>query len=175
MAYSIKFTNPSMTDSQLTQFRAELKAKLEADGRFKVPGEIREIRAQFGRGKARVSNWVLEMKYVRLNKAKEYCGQHPGECQIGPFGAREKRKSSCLEWNDWIEFNALVNDVLDAFGQPAEVWSVPMELMDKGKKFFIRLDNKRRVEYDWHERAMSYGRVARVWDHGSPSQFQVTP
>lgn len=106
---------------------------------------------------------------VRLLSAKPYCGQHPGECAIG--GPR--RKGSWLEWDDWVQFNDLVNDVLDGLRACAEVWSVPPEIMDKGKKFHIRRGRARRVRWDWEERASPSGgfRPVRVWNHGSPDQF----
>jgi hypothetical protein len=114
---------------------------------------------------------------VRLQKAKPYCGNHPGECQTHPIlGERVKRSGSWLEWDDWVAFNDLVNDVLDGLRACAEVWSVPPEKLDKGKKFHIRRGRARRVKWDWEEQPSPSGswQALRVWNHGSPDQFEET-
>ena len=107
--------------------------------------------------------WV---KPVRLRKGKPYCGQHPGECLVG--GPR--RRAKFLEWEDWVEFNNLVNDALDSLGVSADVWTVPQEKMDKGRKFWIRRDLQRRRRWEW-ETDYRFGRPLRIWNHGSPDQF----
>lgn len=113
------------------------------------------------------------MKPVRLRAAKPYCGQHPGECVAGPFGfQRPKRTSRYLEWDDWVEFNNLINDVLDARGVEADTWSVPQEPLDKGKNMYVRRRLLgRRLRYEWTEEQGRFGRPARIWNHGDDSQF----
>jgi hypothetical protein len=106
--------------------------------------------------------WV---KPVRLRASKLYCGQHPGECAVGA-----KRKARFLEWDDWVQFNNLVNDVLDSLGVNADVWTNPQEPVDRGRKFFVRLGLSRRTRWEWNERP-GFGRPVRVWNHGTPDQF----
>lgn len=115
------------------------------------------------------AGWIVELHPIRLRELKLYCGQHPGECELGA-----RRRSRCLEWDDWVEFNGLVNDVLDAEKALACVWSVPPELLSQGKKFWIRRGEEgRRVRYDWVESPGPHGRVRRVWNAGTSDQFQA--
>jgi hypothetical protein len=111
------------------------------------------------------------VKPVRLRASKLYCGQHPGECLVGA-----KRKSKCLDWDDWAAFHGLINDALDDLKIEAEAWTTPMEPIDKGRKMWVRRDNKRRERWDWHDDPNDrYGgifrNVNRIWNHGSPDQF----
>jgi hypothetical protein len=124
---------------------------------------------------ARAYGSGIVVRPVRLRQAKPYCGQHPGECQV-PFGGadRPKRKARYLEWEDWVEFNGVLNDVMDKLGVKADAWSVPMEAIDKGKKMYIRrIENGRRHRYEWEEeyRGDLGGRSIRIWNHGTPDQF----
>lgn len=111
-------------------------------------------------------HYRLVFSKVRLREAKLYCGQHPGPCAVGP-----KRKSTCLEWDDWVRFNDIVNDVLDKANVSADVWSNPQELLDKGRRFWIRRGTQRRVKWDWHYADPRDERI-RAWNHGSEDQFQ---
>jgi hypothetical protein len=155
--YTIK---PYDCGVKLATIVKRIEARAAKDGRF--------------RPRLTIEDGEIHVK-VRLQKAKPYCGQHPGECQAGPFGfERPKRSGSWLEWDDWVAFNDLVNDVLDGLRACAEVWSVPPEIMDKGKKFHIRRGRARRVRWDWtEEHRGGLGRPVRVWNHGSPDQFQA--
>lgn len=56
---------------------------------------------------------------VRLKSTKAYCGNHPGACQIGG----KDRRHNYLEGADWVEFNDILNDVLDELGVDARVES----------------------------------------------------
>jgi hypothetical protein len=86
-------------------------------------------------------SWYITVRPVRLREAKPYCGQHPGECLV----ERKKPTNHLLEWDDWVEFHKIVNDVLDDAGVQADVWSVPGEPLSKGSKMWIRRDGHRRV------------------------------
>ena len=110
----------------------------------------------------------IRIKTVRLTKKKSYCGNHPGECQVSPFGNRKKPVVSYLEWNDWVAFHSIVNKVLNRFRANAEVWSEPQDV--KGK-MWIRKGTKARLHYDWTEDCDSYGRIIRYWNQGTPDQF----
>jgi hypothetical protein len=156
--YTIK---PYDCGVKLATIIKRLDTRVVKDGRFR----LRMISIEDGE---------IHLK-VRLKKAKPYCGQHSGECQIGPFGERQKRSGSWLEWDDWVQFNDLVNDVLDGLRACAEVWSVPPEKMDKGKKFYVRRGRARRVRWDWEEQQTpGQWQALRIWNHGSPDQFAET-
>jgi hypothetical protein len=125
---------------------------------------------QASRFKARleVNAGDIEVTAVRLKRAKPYCGQHPGPCQLG--GPR--RSGTWLEWDDWVEFNGLVNDVLDKHSVSALVFSLPQEALDKGKQMVVRRGLKRRHKYDWHEGVWRGRSGIRIWNHGTPDQFE---
>jgi hypothetical protein len=113
--------------------------------------------------------WDVTVRPVRLFEAKPYCGQHPGECLLD----RKRPSSRLLEWDDWVEFHGLVNDVLDAAHIKADVWSNPAEPLSSGKKMWIRRDNKRRVRFDYDVDTRP-GRMFqdRIWNAGTPDQFE---
>jgi hypothetical protein len=114
--------------------------------------------------------YFFTLKSIRLRKMKPYCGNHPGEC----FTTGPRPNSTNLEWDDWVAFNGLVNDTLDGLKIVADVWSKPREFFDKGRTMWIRrMDLGRRVKYEWED-DYSRGRngvPARIWDHGTDSQF----
>lgn len=113
------------------------------------------------------------VKPVRLKEAKLYCGQHPGECLIGP-----KRKSRCLEWDDWVEFHNLINQSLDAYQTDADVWTNPLDQLDQGKKMWVRRGMQARVKWGWFEEPARDGfgifrPARRIWNHGTEDQFNA--
>ena len=113
-------------------------------------------------------SWLITVRSVRLREGKPYCGQHPGEC----FLDRKKKKMRLLEWDDWVEFHDIINDVLDEAKVKADVWSVPGELLDHGKRMWVRRGNKRRVKYEYETRPSELRDFTdRVWNSGSPDQF----
>ncbi len=144
-----------------------LEKRVERDTRFSL--SIRGPISSF-QGLPRRSTkprFGLELLRVRLTQGKEYCGQHPGEC-VGPV--RRKPVNRLLEWDDWVAFNDLINDILDAANLETDVWSKPRDLLDHGHRFWIRKDNQRRTAWDWVERQGSWAPL-RIWNHGSPDQF----
>ena len=118
-----------------------------------------------------VSDDTIHVKPVRLKESKPYCGQHPGECQVGLFGPRKKRSGRWLEWDDWVEFHALVNDACDSLELDADIWTNPIDALDKGKKMWVRRGLQRRVRYEWDARWNGM-REDRIWNHGTQDQFQ---
>lgn len=150
MPYSIKV----MENGNAEFIRARILEAL-VDSRFEATIEV-------------VQTWLLELPRVRLKDRKEYCGNHPGECQVSPFGERPKKRTKFLEWDDWVEFHGIVNDVLDQHQVSADVWSKPQDA--KGK-FYMRRGRQRRHRYEWDARVGSFGREIRVWNLGTPDQF----
>jgi hypothetical protein len=139
-----------------------LQARLVKEGTF---------RATLERGIDMKSRYTIRVKPVRLIKAKPYCGNHPGECQINPFnGPIKKKNATLLEWNDWIKFHGLVNRVLNRFHVKADVWSTPQDVRGK---MWIRKGTKARKRYDWTEEYNQYGQVVRIWNQGTPDQFDA--
>ncbi len=175
MAYSIKIRQHSHVSNppkELTILQQRIELVLKEDGRFVVHqwGEPESTWKGCPR-KSENPYWQITLRRVRLTKKKPYCGQHPGECIVNPFrGEQNKRNATYLEWDDWVAFHGVINDVLDALGYPADVWSTPMEC--KGI-MWIRKDNKRRYRYDYTE-TLPRGHVVplRIWNNGTPDQFE---
>jgi hypothetical protein len=81
-----------------------------------------------------VSQKRLKIVKVRLRSSKAYCGNHPGACQRGG----KDRKGRFLEGADWVEFNDMLNDVLDKLKVDARVESSVV---------LVRRGRERCVEY----------------------------
>lgn len=80
---------------------------------------------------------------VRLINKKDYCGNHPFACPVRPYQPHKPHKhTKHLEGADWVAFNDMINDVLDAMNVSANVAS---------SLCIIRKGEKRRVEYDGHK------------------------
>jgi hypothetical protein len=170
----IEFTSLGQeTDLRFIQEISErLRQHVNVDGRFRINHLDQECIIS-GKGEQRRHRWRILAKSVRLTKAKPYCGNHLGPCAIPN---RPKPTSSCLEWDDWVQFNNLVNDFLDTQQQPSDAWSNPGEPTDNGKKeFYIRRNNQRRIYWDWTEGEYVIRKQkmwVRIWNHGTPDQFR---
>lgn len=157
MAYTIQFL-----DNKPAKFEKvfnELPLRFEKDGRFK---------AQFQKSETKTSKITLQtivISKVRLTKNKEYCGNHPGEC---PISNEPKKKMSFLEWEDWINFNNIINKILNKFKVNANVWSEPQDV--KGK-FWIRKGKNPRLIYNWTEEYNRFGTPIRIWSNGTDTEF----
>ena len=80
---------------------------------------------------------------IRLRESKDYCGNHPYACPVRPNVVEKKHiHSRCLEGADWVGFNDMLNDVLDALCVSAYVAS---------SLCIIRKGSFRRVEYSGHK------------------------
>ena len=55
----------------------------------------------------------VEIGKVRLTYSKDYCGNHPFPCPVRAVH-RKHPINRCLEGADWVGFNDMLNDVLDA-------------------------------------------------------------
>lgn len=117
----------------------------------------------------------VKISVVRLKRrSTHYCGQHPGPCQVQPGLPRRGRTGSYfLEGLDWVGFNALVNDALDARGVSADVFSYNRESWDK--KYFIRRGTERRVKYPYRTETRDYGTTTveiAGWVQGGKDCFE---
>lgn len=83
------------------------------------------------------SHNTLSLSNIRLIVPKPYCGNHPGPCLV----KQKKRRLNFLEWNDWLDFNNQINDVLDAENIAAKVASLGTFIHRKGLQ--------RRTHYSW--------------------------
>ncbi len=155
MPYTIRIA----ADANFTEVLAKLTA-LTPEYRFRADTVLVTVR--------KVEYRDIQLTHIRLVEAKPYCGQHPGECALGG----PKRRGKWLEWDNWVAFNGLVNDALDALGVSADVWSRPPERMDVGRKMWVRRGVRRRYQYDWYTDYIG-GREVRVWNHGSDDQFMA--
>ncbi len=166
MAYTIRLKDP--TDNE--QVARAIRAAVDASERFTASvavggGSVSDNRPD-----------DVTIRRVRLRATKSYCGQHPGECFVSPiFGPREKRRGRWLEWDDWVAFHALVNDVLDRLRVDADAWTVPAETLDRGERMYVRRGLRRRVQFDWTESGARLGPPLRVWNHGTDDQFADPP
>lgn len=77
----------------------------------------------------------IKIETVRLRERKAYCGAHPASCEI--TGERHARHTY-LEGADWVEFDDLVNNVLDRLDVSAHVFTAICE---------IRRGRMRRITY----------------------------
>lgn len=84
----------------------------------------------------------IKIADIRLKESKPYCGNHPAACERGG----SHRKAKYLEGADWIEFNDLVNDLLDSLNCSANVAS---------SVCIIRKGLKRRIFYSYNR--LSFG------------------
>lgn len=167
MAYTIKFHESSNTVHKLGILLYEY---IHEHG-FRANMDYIGYLSRGSREGSRTEGLGVTLKKVRLQEAKLYCGQHPGECLIHPLiGPTKKKKQTYLEWDDWIKFNNMINDFLDQHNVNADVWSKPHDV--KGI-FWIRKGVNRRIHYDWTEE--DWGRLlpVRVWNRGTPDQFQA--
>lgn len=57
----------------------------------------------------------VEIRTVRLTYHKDYCGNHPLPCPVRAF-SKPHKKTRQLEGADWVGFNDMLNDLLDAIG-----------------------------------------------------------
>lgn len=162
MAYLVKILNEKSALYVLEYLRRDI----ERDGRFRLSTRP-EIRDQ-----------TIDIGRVRLTEKKPYCGQHPGECFVNPFrGERPQRRSSCLEYEDWIAFHAVVNAALTRLGVSADVTTRPMETVRRmkgmGGKYWIRRGFRARVRYDWEEEYTNgHFQPIRWWNPGTDDQFE---
>ena len=111
----------------------------------------------------------IKVSRVRLKRAKPYCGNHPGTCEVDPFTGKEpkRKKARFLEWDDWVRFHRIVNAALNRFRAHADVWSNPHDVRGK---MWIRKGTKPRRRWDWTEQLM-HGRTVRIWNQGTADQF----
>jgi len=167
MAYVVLGYGPSAEDSRTMEAtRVALQRAIERDGRFTATIPL----VSFARRTRHLpQGWQFNVERVRL----PYCGAHPGPCAV-PFGGPRKMAShKYLEWDDWVAFHALVNDVLDRLEVTVDAWTNPRELLSTGSKMWIRRDNQRRVRFDWTEQYRGgISRPFQVWNAGTPDQFR---
>jgi len=190
MAYRIRIHNASQdgsptshTDSTFNeQFTRQRVSDIAyaihkaTEHEFKVgatnyPGYARGRGPKGGSG---LPGFALDLAKIRLVTSKPYCGNHPGECVAA--GRRTKAglkpASNCLEWDDWVRFHGLVNDVLDKMGVSADITTAGADV-DEGRLLFCRLGTKRRQRYDWVETSRNAFNATRPVNHGTPDQFEA--
>lgn len=154
MAYTIRFLDNLSTFAE-EQILGTLVCRVRDGGRFTI-GSIQQ-----GDEHGYRHFWLSR---IRLSVAKAYCGNHPGSCE---FPDRKKPRTTYLEWDDWVAFHSLVNEVLDSLSVYADVWTHPQDVRGK---FFIRKGMAARTRFDWEE-SFSHGRPIRVWNKGTDDQF----
>ena len=154
MAYTIRFLDNLSTFAE-EQILGTLVCRVRDSGRFTI-GSIQQ-----GDEHGYRHFWLSR---IRLSVAKAYCGNHPGSCE---FPDRKKPRRTYLEWDDWVAFHSLVNEVLHSLSVSADVWTHPQDVRGK---FFIRKGMAARTRFDWEE-SFSHGRPIRVWNKGTDDEF----
>jgi hypothetical protein len=86
----------------------------------------------------------LVIKKVRLKQRKDYCGNHPAECADV---AKKHVQRKFLEGADWVEFNDMLNDLLDERKVSAVVYSRPPDGTTDKHPLFVRRGMHRRWFY----------------------------
>ncbi len=155
MAYTIQF----LAGGEEKQYKVlnYLNERLVKEGAFKA----KFIASSNAKGQP-----IIIIKQVRLVKAKPYCGNHPGPCELN---GQKKKTMTFLEWEDWIKFHGLVNRVLNRFKCNADVWSEPQDVRGK---MYMRRGLKPRIHYDYDESFNQYGIAVRIWNQGTSDQFE---
>lgn len=87
-----------------------------------------------------IGKTVLKIKNIRLRESRKYCGNHPNECE---FPGAPLRKAKYLEGADWVDFNDMINDILDALAVDANVATSVCK---------VRKNKMRRTYYGSHMR-----------------------
>lgn len=82
-----------------------------------------------------IGKTVIKIRNIRLRESRKYCGNHPNECE---FPGAPLRKAKYLEGADWVDFNDMINDILDAFAVDANVVTSVCK---------VRKNKQRRVYY----------------------------
>jgi hypothetical protein len=148
------------------------------DAGFKV-GDYDYVGSANARGPkdgSRKPGYIVDMRKIRLARPKPYCGNHPGECVAA--GRRTKAglkpASACLEWDDWVRFHDVVNDVLDQYHVDADITTAGADV-DHGRLLFCRRGMQRRLRYDWVETARTSFNATRPVNYGTQDQFEVSP
>lgn len=99
----------------------------------------------------------VKLSQIRLKSSKEYCGNHPSACEVGN---PKHRKARYLEGADWVEFDDMLNDLLDQMGVSANVAS-SMCILRKG--------TFRRTEYSNGPRQ---GNGNYTWAKDDPASYE---
>lgn len=166
MPYTVKLNliHGNTNESMAIHVRGAILTAIERDGRFKVRETSQPFEMTKGtkEGSCR-RGFGFTCMGIRLTKAKPYHGQAPGGDRRS---WHQPRVMSCLEWEDWVNFHSVVNNVLDSFNGlviDADVWTSPQ--MTKAKYFWIRKGTQRRYHYD----VMSDGSP----NAGTPDQFDM--
>lgn len=130
-------------DTSLEVLKHRLDAKLKAS-RFTARTSLE---------KSSPNRPGIKIECIRLRRKKDYCGAHPGPCLVG---GRRHTRAFYLEGLDWVGFNALLNDLLDANAVDAHVFSFNREAIISGR-YYIRRGRRRRTAYPY---AVRGGRFA---------------
>jgi hypothetical protein len=172
--YTVALLNPKTNAYKLAY---AMQDRIQKDGQFRVSrievGQVKTSREERRTlGKVYTCTALL-LHNIRLTKMRPFCGSHPGECLINPFTGKEpdRPNSTLLEWADWVEFHKLINGVLSQRHTSANIWTIPRDRLDQGRRMWIRRGLLPRVKWEWEESYDHMGRREQVWDHGSPSQF----
>lgn len=113
-----------------------------------------------------IGKTVIKIRNIRLVESRKYCGNHPNECEL--TGA-PMRSAKYLEGADWVEFNDMINDILDALSVDANVATAVC---------IVRKNERRRTYYgshmqghfwQWNKDEEDYAYQSYLLDNESPN------
>ena len=171
MAYTIKIRAAGNDDDDSVRLIQTTKAVTHWI-RSHTPGfTIADITERYTRAGA-----IVELRGVRLVKAKPYCGNHAGPC-IVRFREVRKRSMRYLEGADWIRFHGEINAMLDALKVSADVYTIGADVyqvdgLPKGKMIVRSVAHGARKRYDYRDIAKAGDRFPHyAWNPGTEDQF----
>lgn len=93
----------------------------------------------------------FEFRTIRVDTNKR--GYNKGGHQYNMGFIDKPRRTNCLSWNDWVEFNGLVNEVFDLAGASGKIYTL-------NGKFMIRDGDKVFTRNDWND--LAYENVGSI-------------
>jgi hypothetical protein len=113
-----------------------------------------------------IKNRDILLPAIRLKEPRPYHDYLPGAKKGYDQRRGKPRNRRIPEHDDWVEFNNLVNDVLDHFETTANVFSKPWG----NHLLWIRKGGRRREKYDSMKTKTRYGDAVSV-NPGTDDQF----
>lgn len=155
--------NENQKDAEIISFEDRVAQKL-----FTFNDKRAEVMAQLTPGKD--NQYEIDIVNVRLRSKKEYCGNHSGPCPVRFGPERKHRRAYFLEGADWVEFNDLVNDVLDQLQANANVYTSVCWLR-KGKRRRTEYGEGSRFNGEWAKHADETDYIDYCGREAPPSEF----
>jgi hypothetical protein len=159
--------NPPAASDEVQRVRHAMVEALK-HSRFVIPSRDIEVCAPGTNRVGGSRRWTIKLSNIRLRLAKDYCGQHPGPCQVIPGFNRPHARRRHLEGADFVGFNDGLNTVFDRLAVSADIFS--HNIAARCSRFYIRKGRCRRVRYTMSADDRGF-RVFYFWDAGEDNDF----